>query len=326
MRQSKKDGSLEPFDFDSLLKQIPELSFLDCTIETHSFGDPVDSSNMTPDHWIRLGQIIEEEYHNHDGFVILHGTDTMAFTASALSFLLENLNKPVILTGSQLPIGILRSDARENLINSVEIAARKNSDGKSTVKEVAVYFEYKLYRGNRVFKNSSENFDAFKSPNYPELAEAGVKLKFNSYALYPEQSGMFHAHTRMENKVGVVRVFPGLTEEVFRAMVLAPVKGIIIHTFGAGNVPNAPWFFDVIREALENGVCVANVTQCRSGGVTPGLYAAGKELQNLGVLNSGDMTIEAALTKMMFLLARNLPIKTLKKLYEHPIKGELGAP
>ena len=322
MQKSEKDGSLKPFDFDSVLSKIPDLKLIDCTIDSVSFKVPIDSSNMSPDQWIELGQIIEDNYHVYDGFVILHGTDTMAFTASALSFLLENLNKPVILTGSQLPIGIIRSDARENLINSVEIASAKNKKGEARIKEVAVYFENKLFRGNRVFKNSSEDFEAFQSFNYPELAEAGVKLKYNEHAIYPKQSGMFHAHTQLENKVSIVQIFPGMTQEIFAAMMNVPAKGIILHTFGAGNAPNVEWFFDVIRKVIDNGVYVANITQCRSGGITPGLYEVGTELQNLGVLDGKDMTIEAALTKMMFLLARGLRPQTLKKLYVESIKGE----
>lgn len=323
MQKSQEDGSLTPFDFDSVLSQIPELQLIDCNIGSVHFDEPIDSSNMSPKHWINLGQIIEENYHTYDGFVILHGTDTMAYTASALSFLLENLNKPVILTGSQLPIGILRSDARENLINSVEIASHKNAKGESVVKEVAVYFENRLYRGNRVFKNSSQNFEAFQSFNYPELAIAGVQLKYNEYALYPKQSGMFHAHTKLESQVSVVQIFPGMTEEIFEAMMNAPAKGIILYTFGAGNAPNYPWFFNVIKKTLARGMLIANVTQCRSGGISPDLYRAGKELNALGVLNGKDMTLEAALTKMMFLLARSLRLNTVKKLYSESIKGEL---
>jgi len=323
MQQDPETGALKPFDFHSLLKQIPELELIDCNIDSFSFDEPIDSSSMTPGDWIVLGKVIEKNYHDYDGFVILHGTDTMAFTASALSFLLENLNKAVILTGSQLPIGILRSDARENLINSIEIAAAKDAKGDNLLHEVAVYFEYKLYRGNRVFKNSSQDFNAFQSLNYPHLAVAGVSLKYNKHALYPKQSGMFYAHSNMENCVNVIRLFPGMSETVFKAMMTTPAKGIILHTFGAGNTPKESWFYKLIESAINRGVFVANITQCRGGGVTSGLYAAGIKLQKLGVLSGGDMTIEAGLTKMMFLLSRDLSPKAFKNLYIKSLKGEL---
>ena len=323
MQQDPESGGLKPFDFDSLLNQIPELELINCTIDCFSFDEPVDSSNMSPEDWIILGKVIEKNYHDYDGFVILHGTDTMAFTASALSFLLENLNKAVILTGSQLPIGILRSDARENLINSIEIAASKDASGNSQVKEVAVYLENKLYRGNRVFKNSTQDFNAFQSLNYPALAEAGVRLQYNKHALYPKQNGMFYAHSEMESSVIVVHLFPGMTKEIFKAMMTTPAKGIILYTFGAGNTPKEGWFFDLIEEAINRGAYIANITQCRGGGVESGLYAAGIKQKKLGVLSGSDMTIEAGLTKMMFLLSRDLSQKAFKNLYIKSLKGEL---
>ncbi len=323
MQQDPETGGLKPFDFDSLLSQIPELGAINCNIDSFSFDEPIDSSSMIPDDWIALGKVIEKNYHDYDGFVILHGTDTMAFTSSALSFLLENLNKAVILTGSQLPIGILRSDARENLINSIEIAAAKDASGESLIKEVAVYFEYKLYRGNRVFKNSSQDFNAFQSLNYPLLAESGVRLQYNKYALYPKQNGMFYAHSKMDNCVIVIRLFPGISEIIFKAMMTTPAKGIILHSFGAGNTPKESWFLKLVEEAITRGVFIANITQCRGGGVTAELYDAGIRLKKLGVLSGGDMTIEAGLTKMMFLLSSKLSQKAFKNLYIKSLKGEL---
>lgn len=323
MHKDPESGALKPLDFDGLRKHIPELQLLPCEIDSISFNDPIDSSNMSASEWIELATIIEENYHQYDGFVILHGSDTMAYTSSALSFMLENLEKPVILTGSQLPIGILRSDAKENLINSIEIAALKDKNDESLIQEVAVYFEYKLYRGNRVFKNSSENFEAFESLNYPALAEAGVNMKINHRFLNKGTNGVFRAHKKMNTNVAVVQLFPGFNAKIFNAVVETGVEGIILLSFGAGNTPTNSELFSSIKKAQEKGMKIANITQCRAGGVSPGMYEAGRGLKDLGVLNGKDMTLEAGLTKMMFLLELKLSEKAFIKHYSDSLKGEL---
>ena len=303
MVHDNESDTFIPFDFENLQAQIPELKKLDCDLQVHSYEPSIDSSNMHPRVWVQLVETIEASYKTYDGFVILHGSDTMAYTASALSFMLEHLNKPVVLTGSQLPSGVPRTDAKENLITAIEIASSYN-DGLPQVPEVCVYFEYQLYRGNRTHKVNAENFEAFASVNYPPLAEAGVYLKFNrSYARKVNQQAL-KVHKKYNSNIGVLKLFPGITESAVKNVLNhAETEAVILETFGAGNAPTTPWFLSAIAEAIKNDRLILNVSQCVGGSVNLGRYETGKTLKDLGVLSAQDMTFEAALTKLMFVLA-----------------------
>ncbi|MCB0395577.1 MAG: asparaginase [Flavobacteriales bacterium] len=315
-----KDGSLKPFDFTHITDQIPEISRFDLSISTHSFSRPIDSSNMTPETWIELAQIIYDQYDRHDGFVILHGSDTMAFTASALSFLLEGLNKPVILTGSQLPIGIIRTDARENLVTAIEIASSQNP----VIPEVCIYFEYHLYRGNRTSKINAEEFAAFHSFNYHPLATAGVHLRYNNNHLESPGERKLAIHKKMDASVVILKIFPGIREEVVHAMLNIPgLKGVILETYGSGNAPTVSWLETMLTEAVNKGIVVVNVTQCLGGAVEQGKYETSIHLERAGVISGGDMTTEAALTKLMFLLGSEQDISEVAKRIRTPLAGEM---
>lgn len=323
MSQNKNTGALEPVDFEHLHNAIPELELLPCDIESIAFEEPIDSSNMTPEKWVRLAALIEKNYNLYDGFVVLHGSDTMAYTSSALSFLLENLAKPVILTGSQLPIGILRTDARENLISALELAIALKPDGSPQIQEVAVYFEYKLYRGNRVYKNSSEHFEAFSSPNYPVLAELGVQMKINEAALYRPKDLPLVAHKKMVADVAVIPIFPGINEKIIYQTADAGVQAIILRTFGAGNAPSHVAFLSAITRCIDANICVVNVSQCRKGSVDQGKYAAGRSLEKIGVIGGADITLEAAITKLMFLLGQKEGKENMKERFLKSERGEI---
>jgi L-asparaginase len=317
-------GSYIPFDFENLQAQIPELKQLNCKLEVTSYEPSIDSSDMHPNIWVQLGGTIEDNYSKYDGFVILHGSDTMAFTASALSFVLENLNKPVILTGSQLPSGVPRTDAKENLITAIEIAA-SNRDGKPEVPEVAVYFEYQLYRGNRTHKVNAEHFEAFESVNYPPLAEAGVHIKFNRRYLQSVNEGTLIVHKTFNPNIGVLKLFPGITETTVRSILLAPrTQAIILETFGSGNAPTSTWFLNALQEAIDKGILILNVSQCRGGSVDLGRYQTSKALKDMGVLSAYDMTFEAALTKMMFVLEYSNDVDRRKELLSRNLQGEMS--
>jgi len=323
MMQDARSGELKPFDFKSLTSQIPELNKFDINLSSKAFKKPLDSSNMHPDVWIELVRIIEKNYEKFDGFVILHGSDTMSFTASALSFMLENLNKPVVLTGSQLPIGLIRTDGKENLITAIEIAAAREK-GKPVISEVCIYFEYKLYRGNRTFKNNSEHFDAFKSPNYPELAEAGVDIKYNYSALLKVGNKKLKIHTELNNDIAVLKLFPGISKKITLAIISAPgVKAVILETFGAGNASTATWFTEVLETAIKKGVIVLNITQCHEGKVIQGMYETSSQLKKIGVVSGEDLTFESAVTKLMFLLAQKKSETDIRKLLQTNLRGEL---
>lgn len=317
-------GALKAFNFDQLLERIPELKLLDCSIATYSFDEPIDSSDMNPRHWLTIAEVIEKNYNNFDGFVVLHGSDTMSYTASALSFMLKNLTKPVILTGSQLPIGDLRTDAKENLITAIQIAALKENN-QPVIKEVGLYFEYKLYRGNRSTKISAEHFNAFTSPNLPHLAESGVHLKVNEHLLEGFYTlNQLEVQKVLNPNVFVLKIFPGITQRVLEAILnIEDLKGIVLETFGSGNAPTEPWFIDTLQKAIDKGVHIVNVTQCWGGSVDMGKYETGTALKQIGIISGYDITTEAAITKMMVLLPKYLSAEEFSKAFQTPICGEL---
>lgn len=327
MKENRVTKALEPFDFNHLLDNVPKLKKLDYDIHHHQFEKPIDSASMKPEHWVQIAKVIEDNYEDYDGFVVLHGTDTMAYTASALSFMLENLDKPVIITGSQLPIGEVRTDGEENLITALQIAASRNPDGSQTVKEVAILFENYLWRGNRSTKRSADNFDAFKSNNYPELARIGLGITFNKDALWKgsQDKGPIKVHYNIDTQVLVLDLFPGIEERVVRHALATPgIKGIVLKTFGAGNGPTDKWFYDAIRETVNKGIVVVNITQCANGGVQPFRYASGLELAQTGVVSGHDLTSEAAITKLMYLLGKGLSVPEVKEEMERSLRGEMS--
>ncbi|CAZ96485.1 asparaginase [Zobellia galactanivorans] len=317
-------GALKAFNFDKLLESIPEIKQLDCHVDSVSFKEPIDSSNMNPSHWVQIATLIEENYDSHDGFVVLHGSDTMSYTASALSFMLENLGKPVIFTGSQLPIGDLRTDAKENLITSIQIAALRKKN-KPVVQEVGLYFEYKLYRGNRTTKINAEHFQAFASLNYPELIESGVFLKVSEeYLLRNKGRKKFTVHKEMDQNVAILKLFPGIGPLVLQSVVRIPgLKALVLETYGAGNAPTEPWVIDILREAKEKNIHIVNVTQCSGGSVSMGRYETSKQLEELQVINGKDITTEAAVAKLMYLLGSNVSPKLFKSIFETSLRGEI---
>lgn len=316
-------GVLKPFDFMHIKEEIPELKRLDCKIETKSFKEPIDSSNMTPDTWVKLVKIIEENYSDFDGFVVLHGTDTMAFTASAVSYMIENLKKPVVFTGSQLPIGIIRTDGKENLITAIEIASTYVGD-KPLVPEVSVYFEYKLFRGNRTTKLSANHFNAFESFNYPDLAEAGITIDYNYDDILPYPEGETVFRYGIENDIFILKLYPGISKKLVHHFFNAPeIKGVVLETFGAGNATSYSWFLDELKEAISKGVIIVNVTQCKMGSVDQSKYETGKGLADIGLISGRDMTSEAAITKLMYLLGNYDENSDIKSLFEQNLAGEI---
>lgn len=325
MIENPQTGSLEPFDFEYLIDNVPKINRLDFAIDSFQFEVPLDSSAMTPQHWQDIAFVIQSFYDYYDGFVVLHGTDTMAYTASALSFMLENLRKPVVITGSQLPIGEVRTDGEENLITALQVAAAHQPDGKPMLEEVAILFENYLWRGNRSTKYSADNFNAFKSTNFPRLAKIGMGITFRPDILWrPRENAPLRVHYAMDTNVMYLSLFPGITLSMLRHAFSAPgLKGVVLKTYGAGNAPTDQAFIDVVKEAVDKGIVIVNVSQCNNGMVLPCLYETGSKLYAAGVISGHDLTSEAAITKLMFLFGQNYPVEEVKRLMEISLVGEM---
>ncbi|MBD5310907.1 MAG: type I asparaginase [Muribaculaceae bacterium] len=326
MIENPDSHALEPYDFEHLLDNVPKLKMLRFDIDSIQFEHPLDSSSMNPTHWGEIAKVISDNYDRYDGFVVLHGTDTMAYSASALSFMLENLAKPVIITGSQLPIGEVRTDGEENLITALQIAAARDSEGNPVVQEVAILFENYLWRGNRATKHSADNFNAFKSNNFPQLAKIGLGITFNREALWrPLKDREFKVHYNMDTNVMYIDLFPGISEHTVRHLLSTPdVKGVVLKTFGAGNGPTDKWFINAIKEAVARGVVIVNITQCSNGSVHPLRYVTGLELAQAGVVSGHDLTSEAAIAKLMFLFGLGLSTDDVKRYMEYSLCGEMS--
>ena len=316
-----ENGSLHPFALDRIYDAVPQLRACSYDIDSVTLDRIIDSSNMTPDLWADIARIIEREYDRYDGFVVLHGTDTMAYTASALSFMFKNLGKPVVLTGSQLPLGMLRSDGRENIICALEIASCR----LTTIPEVCIFFESHLYRGNRSTKMNAENFDAFESYNYPSLAKVGINISFKEHLFMPMPTEPLQVRTQFDTRVAVLKLFPGIGEGVVRSLLGAPdLQGVVVETYGSGNAPTDDWFISALEDAISRGVIVLNVTQCKAGAVKMRQYAASCDMDRIGVVGAGDITIEAAVTKMMYLLGNYPGDKEHVKLrLSQSLRGEI---
>jgi L-asparaginase len=315
-------GSLIPLKFEEFYTHVPELNRIDAKLDYHSFEKAIDSSDMNPTHWAEIATVIYENYHSYDGFVVLHGSDTMAYTASALSFMLQGLQKPVILTGSQLPIGVIRTDGKENLITAIEIAASKTSDDKAIIQEVAIYFEYSLYRGNRSSKVSADNFEAFDSPNFPILAVAGVNIEYATSSFYKTKEAQLELTTKFDSNVAIIKLFPGINWEMYSS-VFDKAKAVIIESFGAGNTPTDDRFMDFLENHISFGGIVVNTTQCLSGEVELGKYDSSNAIKKAGVISAGDMTTESVVCKLMYLLGTGKEKLEIEDLFQKNIVGEL---
>lgn len=324
MKEDPIEGTLRPFDFGSLLEEVPELRKFAMRIDSYTFSPLIDSSDVEPSLWQALARLIQERYDDYDGFVILHGTDTMAYSASALSFMLDNLSKPVIFTGSQLPVGRLRTDGKENLISAVEIAAAKDSRGIALVPEVCICFNSQLFRGNRSTKVNSTGFDAFASPNYPALANAGINIDYNSNFIQRASNKAFCIHTQLDTRVSVLKIHPGITERAVSDILLGSgTRAVILETYGSGNAITKDWFLQIIKDAVKMGKILLNVTQCLRGAVDMDIYATGRSLSDAGVISGYDMTTESALSKLFYLMGRYDDTTQVKSYLGRNLKGEL---
>lgn len=325
MIENVETGALENFNFEQLQKHVPELQRYTFCIDTYQFDPPMDSSDMDPEAWRKLVQIISDNYDQYTGFVILHGTDTMAYTASALSFMLEGLSKPVILTGSQLPIGVLRTDGKENLLTSIEIATACHPNGQPIISEVCIFFENHLMRGNRTTKINAENFNAFRSFNYPVLASAGIHIKYNNVQIHTHgEHPELKPHYLLDTNIAVLKLFPGIQENVIAAVFAAEgLKAVVLETYGSGNAPRKEWFLRLLHEANEKGIVVVNVTQCSAGTVEMERYETGYQLLQAGIVCGYDSTTESAVTKLMFLLGHDYSPTEVRTLMDRPLAGEI---
>lgn len=320
-------NALKAFDFNYLYDKIPELNQLKCNIQAISFKEPIDSSNMNTNYWVDIVEIIEENYDSKDGFVVLTGSDTMSYTSSAISFMIENLTKPIIFTGSQLPIGDLRTDAKENLITAVQIAASKDEKtNEPKIKEVGLYFEYKLYRANRTTKINAEQFEAFTSPNYPPLVESGVHLKFNkNLTRYITGDGRLTIRKNLEDAIVILKLFPGITKTTVESILNIPnIKGVILEAYGSGNAPTEKWFIDLLKDAIHKGIHIVDVTQCIGGSVILGHYETSIQLEKIGIISGKDITTESAIAKLMYLLGEKIPKESFKVIFETALRGEMN--
>ena len=325
MKEDPSDQALRPFDFSGLMQEVPELRKFAINIDSYTFDPLIDSSDIEPSMWKKLACLIRDRYDAYDGFVVLHGTDTMAYSASALSFMLGNLGKPVIFTGSQLPIGRPRTDGKENLISSVEIAGSREADGSPTVPEVCIFFNDLLLRGNRSTKVDASGFEAFRSPNYPKLAEAGIDIRYNRDAIRRPNGKALEISTELDTNVSILKVHPGITERVVEDILLGRrTRAIILETYGCGNAPSRDWFLDIVRESCSRGKVILNVTQCPRGRVNMDLYATGKALKDAGVLSGGDITTESALGKLFFLMGKSDDNEYVKAHLEEDLRGEIS--
>lgn len=327
MKEDIKEQTLKPFDFKQILKEVPEIQKFALKADAHSFEPLIDSSDVEPSFWVKLAELIKNKYDDYDGFIILHGTDTMAYSASALSFMLDGLTKPIIFTGSQLPIGAPRTDGRENLLLAVEVAAKKDREGHSMIPEVCICFDSLILRGNRSTKVSSDTFRAFKSPNFPQLAEAGISIKYNTeYIRKPiDWYQNISINSELDTRVGILKLYPGITEQAVKSVLDNPYyRAVIIESYGSGNAPMKKWFLDAVSEASGGGKILLNVSQCLRGNVDMSIYANGKALEKCGVINGYDLTMESAITKLFYLMGKTKFNDRVKEMMTQSLKGEMS--